>query len=100
QAHSTVRHVSSSGFIWPVNAPITSPFGWRWGRRHEGVALGASYGSPIAAAAAGTVIYAGWEGGYGNLVVLDHGGGLATAYGHHSRIAPSGRHTGPPRSII
>ena len=89
QAHSTVRRAASSGFIWPVNAPITSPFGWRWGRMHEGVDLGASYGAAIAAAASGTVIYAGWEGGYGNLVVIDHGGGIATAYGHQSRIAAS-----------
>jgi murein DD-endopeptidase MepM/ murein hydrolase activator NlpD len=89
QAHSTVRHVSGSGFIWPVAAPITSPFGWRWGRMHEGIDLGAAYGTPIAAAAAGAVIYAGWEGGYGNLVVIDHGGGIATAYGHQSRIAVS-----------
>jgi murein DD-endopeptidase MepM/ murein hydrolase activator NlpD len=89
QTYSTVQHVSGAGFIWPVNAPITSPFGWRWGRMHEGVDLGAAYGTPIAAAAAGAVIYAGWEGGYGNLVVIDHGGGLATAYGHQSRIAVS-----------
>jgi murein DD-endopeptidase MepM/ murein hydrolase activator NlpD len=89
QLHSTVRHVSGAGFIWPVDAPITSPFGWRWGRMHEGIDLGAAYGAPIAAAAAGTVIYAGWEGGYGNLTVIDHGGGLATAYGHQSRIAVS-----------
>jgi murein DD-endopeptidase MepM/ murein hydrolase activator NlpD len=89
QAHSTVQHVSGAGFIWPVNAAITSPFGWRWGRMHEGVDLGAAYGTPIAAAAAGVVIYAGWEGGYGNLTVIDHGGGLATAYGHQSRIAVS-----------
>ncbi len=89
QAHSTVQHVSGAGLIWPVNAPITSPFGLRWGRMHEGIDLGAAYGSPIAAAAAGVVIYAGWEGGYGNLVVIDHGGGLATAYGHQSRIAVS-----------
>jgi murein DD-endopeptidase MepM/ murein hydrolase activator NlpD len=89
QAHSTVRRVSNSGFMWPVNAPITSPFGWRWGRMHEGIDLGAAYGTPIAAAAAGVVIYAGWEGGYGNLVVIDHGGGIATAYGHQSQIAVS-----------
>jgi murein DD-endopeptidase MepM/ murein hydrolase activator NlpD len=89
QAHSTVQNVSGAGFIWPVNAPITSPFGWRWGRLHEGLDLGAAYGAPIAAAAAGVVIYAGWESGYGNLTVIDHGGGLATAYGHQSRIAVS-----------
>jgi murein DD-endopeptidase MepM/ murein hydrolase activator NlpD len=87
QARSTDRTPSAAGLIWAVNAPITSPFGWRWGRMHEGIDLGAAYGSPIAAAAAGTVIYAGWLGGYGNLVVIDHGGGLATAYGHQSRIA-------------
>jgi murein DD-endopeptidase MepM/ murein hydrolase activator NlpD len=89
QARSTVRRVSGAGFIWPVSAPITSPFGWRWGRMHEGIDLGAAYGSPIAAVAAGVVIYAGWEGGYGNLVVIDHGGGIATAYGHQSSIAVS-----------
>ena len=89
QSHSTVQRLSGAGFMWPVNAPITSPFGWRWGRMHEGIDLGAPYGSPIAAAAAGVVIYAGWEGGYGNLTVIDHGGGLATAYGHQSRIAVS-----------
>jgi murein DD-endopeptidase MepM/ murein hydrolase activator NlpD len=89
QSHSTVQRVSGAGLIWPVNAPITSPFGWRWGRMHEGLDLGAAYGTPIAAAAAGVVIYAGWEGGYGNLTVIDHGGGLATAYGHQSRIAVS-----------
>ncbi len=90
QAHSSVeRTVSASGLMWPVSASVTSPFGWRWGRMHEGVDLGASYGAPIAAAAAGTVIYAGWLGGYGNLTVIDHGGGLATAYGHQSQIAVS-----------
>jgi murein DD-endopeptidase MepM/ murein hydrolase activator NlpD len=84
---------SRYGLVWPVSAGITSPFGWRWGRMHEGLDLGASYGSPIHAAAAGTVIYAGWLGGYGNLVVVDHGGGLSTAYGHQSAIAVSvGQH--------
>jgi murein DD-endopeptidase MepM/ murein hydrolase activator NlpD len=89
QSHSTVQHTGSGQLGWPVSAPITSPFGWRWGRMHEGVDLGAAYGTPIAAAGSGTVIYAGWLGGYGNLTVIDHGGGLATAYGHQSRIAVS-----------
>jgi murein DD-endopeptidase MepM/ murein hydrolase activator NlpD len=80
-------HVSSSGLIWPVSGPITSPFGMRWGRMHEGIDIGAAYGTPIHAAASGTVIYAGWMSGYGNLIVLDHGGGLATAYGHQSALA-------------
>jgi murein DD-endopeptidase MepM/ murein hydrolase activator NlpD len=78
--------VSSSGFIWPVNGPITSGFGWRWGQMHEGIDIGAPCGTPIHAAAAGTVIYSGWADGYGNFVVIDHGNGLATAYGHQSAI--------------
>jgi murein DD-endopeptidase MepM/ murein hydrolase activator NlpD len=81
---------SSSGLIWPVNGPITSGFGWRWGQMHEGIDIGAACGTPIHAAASGTVIYSGWEDGYGNFVVIDHGNGLATAYGHQSAIYVSG----------
>jgi murein DD-endopeptidase MepM/ murein hydrolase activator NlpD len=84
---STPSHVSSSGLIWPVNGPVTSPFGWRWGRMHEGIDIGVPYGTPIHAAAAGTVVYCGWMSGYGNLVAIDHGGGISTAYGHQSSIA-------------
>jgi murein DD-endopeptidase MepM/ murein hydrolase activator NlpD len=79
--------VSASGLIWPTSGPVTSYFGPRWGRMHEGIDIAAPYGAPIRAAAAGTVIYAGWMGGYGNLVVVDHGGGLATAYAHASTLA-------------
>jgi murein DD-endopeptidase MepM/ murein hydrolase activator NlpD len=82
--HSTQ---SASGFIWPVNGPVVSPFGMRWGRMHEGIDIGVGYGTPIHAAAAGTVITAGWEDGYGNLIVIDHGGGIATAYAHQSAFA-------------
>ena len=78
---------SNAGLIWPVNGPVTSPYGWRWGRMHQGIDIGVPYGTPIVAAAAGTVLYCGWEEGYGNFVVLDHGGNLATAYGHQSSIA-------------
>ncbi|HWB22293.1 MAG TPA: peptidoglycan DD-metalloendopeptidase family protein [Gaiellaceae bacterium] len=78
---------SSAGLIWPVTGPITSPFGWRWGRMHQGIDIGVPTGTPIHAAAAGKVIYCGWEEGYGNLVVLDNGGNLATAYAHQSAIA-------------
>ena len=53
---------------------------------HEGIDIGAGYGTPIQAAAAGRVIYCGWESGYGNLTVIDHGNGIATAYGHQSSI--------------
>ncbi len=77
---------SASGFIWPVSGPITSGYGPRWGRMHEGIDISAPGGTPIRAAAGGRVIVAGWMGGYGNLVVIDHGGGLATAYAHQSAI--------------
>jgi murein DD-endopeptidase MepM/ murein hydrolase activator NlpD len=87
---STDSSPSASGFIWPVSGPVVSPFGWRWGRMHEGVDIAAGYGSPIAAAASGTVIYAGWMGGYGNLIIIDHGGGIATAYAHQSSFAVGG----------
>jgi murein DD-endopeptidase MepM/ murein hydrolase activator NlpD len=82
--------VSASGLIWPVAGPVVSGFGMRWGRMHEGIDIAAGYGTPIHAAAAGTVIYAGWMGGYGNLIIIDHGGGLATAYGHQSSFAVGG----------
>jgi murein DD-endopeptidase MepM/ murein hydrolase activator NlpD len=80
---------SGTGFIWPVSAPITSPFGMRWGTLHPGIDLGAPYGSAIHAAGSGTVVWCGWMSGYGNLVMIDHHNGLATAYGHQSRIAVS-----------
>ena len=77
---------SSSGLVWPVSGVLTSGFGYRWGRLHAGIDISAPAGTPVRAAASGTVIYAGWMGGYGNLVVIDHGGGLATAYAHLSAI--------------
>jgi murein DD-endopeptidase MepM/ murein hydrolase activator NlpD len=79
----------TTGFIWPVSGPITSPFGMRWGTLHPGIDIGVPTGTPIHAAAAGNVIYCGWMSGYGNLVMIDHGGNLATLYGHQSRIAVS-----------
>ena len=77
---------SAAGFIWPCDGPVVSGFGMRWGRMHEGIDIGCAYGTPNHAAAAGTVIYAGWLGGYGNLVVVDHGNELSTAYAHASSI--------------
>jgi murein DD-endopeptidase MepM/ murein hydrolase activator NlpD len=77
---------SAAGFIWPVHGVLTSGFGYRWGRMHEGIDLAVSSGTPVVAAASGTVIVAGWMGGYGNLVVVDHGGGVSTAYGHNTIV--------------
>jgi murein DD-endopeptidase MepM/ murein hydrolase activator NlpD len=80
---------SASGFIWPVNGPVVSPFGMRWGRMHTGIDIGVSDGTPIQAVASGRVIYAGWMDGYGNLVFIDHGRGLSTGYAHQSSIGVS-----------
>ena len=77
---------SAAGFIWPCDGVVVSGFGMRWGRMHEGIDIGCAYGTPNRAAASGTIIYAGWLGGYGDLVVVDHGGGLSTAYAHASSI--------------
>ncbi len=81
---------SASGLVWPVSGVVTSGFGYRWGRLHAGIVISAPAGTPVRAAAAGTIIYSGWMGGYGNLVVIDHGGGLATAYAHLSAISAGG----------
>jgi murein DD-endopeptidase MepM/ murein hydrolase activator NlpD len=77
---------SAAGFVWPVHGILTSGYGWRWGRMHEGIDLAVGNGTPVVAAASGTVILAGWMGGYGNLVVVDHGNGIATAYGHNTSV--------------
>jgi len=81
---------SAAGLIWPVDGVVTSGFGMRWGRMHTGVDIAVGYGTPIHAAASGSVIFAGWMGGYGNFVIVDHGGGLSTAYAHQSSIAVGG----------
>lgn len=80
-------------FTMPVNGRITSPFGMRFHpilhsyRMHTGTDIAAPTGTPIHAAASGVVVLAGWNGAYGNTVMLDHGGGMFTFYGHCSRLA-------------
>jgi murein DD-endopeptidase MepM/ murein hydrolase activator NlpD len=91
---------SAAGLIWPVNGPVVSPFGMRWGRMHEGIDIAVGYGTPIRAAASGRVVYSGWMSGYGNLVAIDHGRGLSTAYGHQSRIAVSNGQTVSQGQVI
>lgn len=72
---------------WPVGGEITSPFGYRVlrgrFRYHAGVDIRAPYGTPVRAAAEGTVAFVGWRGGFGKLVVLDHGDGVRTWYAHN-----------------
>jgi murein DD-endopeptidase MepM/ murein hydrolase activator NlpD len=77
---------SGGQLAWPVAGPVTSGFGSRWGRVHEGIDIGVGSGTPVHAAAAGTVVYAGWMSGYGNIVVIDHGNGLSTVYAHNSSL--------------
>ena len=91
--------VSSSGLIWPVSGVLTSGYGPRWGRMHTGIDIAAPTGTSVQAAAGGTVIIAGWMGGYGNLIVVDHGGGLATAYAHLSAIYAGGGAVSQGQSI-
>lgn len=73
-------------FIKPAAGYLSSRFGRRWGRSHNGIDIAGSHGSAVKAAAAGTVTYAGWMSGYGNYVVINHGNGYQTAYGHNSSI--------------
>lgn len=78
--------VSGAGLSWPIRGSITSGFGSRWGRLHAGIDVGAGTGTPIRAAKGGEVIFAGSMSGYGNCVIIDHGGGLSTLYAHQSRL--------------
>jgi murein DD-endopeptidase MepM/ murein hydrolase activator NlpD len=79
----------AGGLVWPVNGPIVSPFGMRWGRLHAGVDIAAPAGTPIRAAKAGRVVLLGPTSGYGNYICLDHGGGLSTCYAHLSSYGTS-----------
>ncbi len=80
-------------FMWPCTGPITSYYGWRthpiFGttKYHSGMDIAVDTGTPIHAADSGTVVYSGWLGGYGNCVMIDHGGGLVSLYAHNSSLA-------------
>lgn len=76
----------SWGLCWPVKGSISSGFGYRWGALHTGVDIAADNGDPVCAAASGRITYAGWLGGYGLAVVIDHGRGWETLYGHASKL--------------
>lgn len=90
------NYVQGTGAMgWPCSGPITSPFGYRthpiFGTTifHAGIDIGVDYGTPIHAADSGVVVYTGWISGYGNAVIIDHGGGVSTLYGHNQSLAVS-----------
>lgn len=74
---------------WPASGGITSGFGSRWGRMHTGLDIDGNTGDPIRAAESGVVVDTGWNGAYGNMIIIRHGGGLTTRYGHLSKISVS-----------
>jgi murein DD-endopeptidase MepM/ murein hydrolase activator NlpD len=88
----TVFLPGTGQMLVPADGPVTSVFGWRvhpilgTSRLHNGLDFGAEYGSLIRAADHGVVIAADWQGGYGNTVMIDHGNGLVTLYGHSSQL--------------
>lgn len=92
KANSKIWIRGTGIFAFPSDAPTSSPFGWRihpilgYRRFHAGLDFAASYGSTIRAADSGTVIFAGWYGGYGRAVIVSHGKGITTLYAHTSEL--------------
>lgn len=86
---------ASGAYMWPCRGEITSYFGWRthpiFGttKYHSGMDIAVDYGTPIHATNSGTVVYSGWLGGYGNCVMIDHGSGLVSLYGHNQSLTVS-----------
>ena len=76
----------AGGWVWPVNGTVTSEYGYRWGRMHEGIDIAAPTGTPLLAARGGIVTFAGTMSGYGYVTLIDHGGGFVTAYAHQNRL--------------
>jgi murein DD-endopeptidase MepM/ murein hydrolase activator NlpD len=74
---------------WPADGEVTSEFGWRGGRMHNGIDIAAPIGTEITAAAGGRVSFAGWKGGYGKTVEIDHGDGIMTRYAHQATMKVS-----------
>ena len=94
-SYATYTGGGGGGMIWPISGPITSEFGWRvhpitgTEKFHSGIDIGGDYGEPVVAAASGVVTDACWISGYGNTVIIDHGGGISTLYGHNQSFAVS-----------
>ncbi|GMB01730.1 peptidoglycan DD-metalloendopeptidase family protein [Pelosinus sp. IPA-1] len=86
----------TGSMMWPTDVTeITSPYGWRThpifgtSRYHSGIDIGADYGDSVRAADSGVVMYADWMGGYGKAVIIEHGNGISTLYGHNSELLVS-----------
>lgn len=79
--HTSSRAIVAR-FVWPTAGEFSSPYGYRWGRIHAGIDIANDAGTAIRAARAGRIISAGWQSGYGYTIVIDHGNGYSTLYGH------------------
>jgi len=88
QAPGPVKQ-GSGQLVWPVNGPVVSPFGMRWGRLHAGIDIAVGSGTAIRAADSGNVVLMGWVGGYGNYTCIQHNASLSTCYAHQSSFATS-----------
>lgn len=88
RAAPDVSSPSTSGFSWPLCGYVTSEYGRRWGRMHEGIDVDDNRTRAITAAKDGVVIFVGWQGGYGRLTLIDHGG-VVTAYAHQAAFGVS-----------
>jgi murein DD-endopeptidase MepM/ murein hydrolase activator NlpD len=88
QAPAPVKQ-GSGQLVWPVNGPVVSPFGMRWGRLHAGIDIAVGSGTAIRAADSGNVVLMGWVGGYGNYTCIQHNASLSTCYAHQSSFATS-----------
>lgn len=80
---------SSSSFRWPLTGRISSKYGTRWGTTHHGIDIAVPVGTSVRASASGKVIFSGTQSGYGKIVILDHGNGVTTRYGHNSKLLVS-----------
>lgn len=89
-----VSRSAEARFLTPAIGEVSSPFGRRWGRMHAGLDIANDEGTPIKAALAGKVTYAGWMSGYGNTVMIEHRQGYSTLYGHMKRV-----HVGNGQSV-
>lgn len=85
----TSSNNTSTKGIWPLKGTLTSKYGPRWGTTHKGIDIAAPTGTNVNAFMGGKVSFSGWQGGYGKLVIIDHGNGLKSYYGHNSKLIVS-----------